>query len=69
MQLFLSSNTIQRTSSFSTMIGNTKDSSLIRTSSGIVSIIDCDKAMYSASVVLKDIYDCNFECHMIGYHP
>ena len=50
-------------------MGNTSVSSLINAIRGIVSLIDCDKAMYSASVVLKDISDCNFECHMIGQPP
>ena len=33
---------------------------------GMISIISCDGAMYSASVVDKDILDCNLDAHSIG---
>ena len=33
---------------------------------GMISLIDCDSAIYSASVVDKDILDCNLDDHSIG---
>eukprot|EP00957_Ditylum_brightwellii_P173711 13225598-Ditylum_brightwellii.AAC.1 len=33
---------------------------------GITSLMACDIAMYSASVVLNDISDCNFDYHSSG---
>ena len=33
---------------------------------GIASLIDCDNAMYSASVIDNATCVCNFECHMSG---
>ena len=32
----------------------------------MISLIACDSAIYSASVVDKDISDCNLDAHSIG---
>ena len=69
IQLLLFSKTVQCIFSFSVIIGNTSVSFPINVIRGIASLIDCDKAIYFAFVVLKDISDCNFECKMIGYPP
>jgi hypothetical protein len=42
------------------------ESSWRRPHMGIKSLADCDRAMYSASVVLRAISDCNLEHHRTG---
>ena len=57
MQLLLSSKMVQCTLACSIMIGSTTANSPISAIRGIVSLIACDRAIYSASVVLNDISD------------
>ena len=62
----LSSNTLHltlgRLDSMFNVFSNCSICSII----GMISLIACDSAMYSASVMDKDISDCNLDAHSIG---
>ena len=68
MQLSLSSQTVQRNTGSLVNSPNNPAVSLIRPKNGITSRIVLDRAMYSLSVVLREIYVCKLLPKVIG-HP
>ena len=68
MQLLLSSNNLQWNFSLVLWRGKTSPTSTIKFMRGITSLIAWDRAMYSDSVVLKDISVCSL-LHHVREHP
>ena len=68
MQLSLSSHTVQQKTGSLVNSPNNPAVSLIRPKNGITSRIALDRAMYSLSVVLREIYVCSLLPQLIG-HP
>ena len=68
MQLTLSSQTVQRNTGYLVNSPNNPAVSFMRPKNGITSRITLDKAMYSLSVVIREIYVCNLLPQVIG-HP
>ena len=67
MQLFLSSNTLQRNYGFVLWRGKISPTSTIKFMNGITSLITWDRAMYSASVMLNAISVCSLLHHVRGH--
>ena len=68
MQIWLSSNILQKTSGFGRLISKIDDNSFISAIKCITSHIHWINAIYSTSIVLKYIYVCNLPHHNTG-HP
>ena len=68
MQLSLSSQTLQRNTAYLVNSPNNPAVSFMRPRNGITSGIALDRAIYSLSVVLREIYVCNLIPQVIG-HP
>ena len=68
MQLSLSSQTVQQNTGFLVNIPNNPAVSFMIPKNGITSCIALDRAMYSLSVVLREISVCNLLPQVIG-HP
>ena len=66
MHPLLSSNTEECILGTSSDLGMTTSSSFNNSTSGKVSLSDCDNAIYSLYVVDSAISLCNFEHHIIG---
>ena len=67
MQLWLSSNTLQKNSGFGRWISNLNDVFFIITINGITSRIDWLNVIYCTCVVLKAISVCNLLYHNTGH--
>ena len=68
MKISLSSQTVQRNTGSIFNSPNNPAVSFMRPRNGITSRIALDKAMYSISVVIREIYVCNLLPQVIG-HP
>ena len=68
MKLSLSSQTVQRNSGSLVNSPTNPEVSFMRPKNGITSHIALDRAMYSRSVVLREISVCNLLTQVIG-HP